>query len=113
MRKMLVLVMAAAAVALGGCNVMRGDQTTTEYADDAALTARVKAALLDNESVEGTDINVDVYQGKVQLTGFADSAEERSAAERIASNVEGVRGVDNNIRLRSDATSSEASSQPE
>lgn len=100
MRKTLILALAAMAVGLGGCNVMRGQQGVGEYADDAALTARVKAALLDNESVKGTDINVNVYQGKVQLSGFADSSAEKSTAERVARSVDGVRGVENNIELK-------------
>lgn len=110
MRKTLILALAAVAVGLGGCNVMRGQQGVGEYADDAALTARVKAALLDNESVKGTDINVNVYQGKVQLSGFADSSAEKSTAERVARSVDGVRGVENNIELK-DSSSGHATSR--
>jgi osmotically-inducible protein OsmY len=102
MRKLLILAVAAATatVTLSGCNVIRGQQEVGDYVDDAALTARVKAALLDNESVEGTDIDVNVYEGKVQLSGFADDAAERAAAEQIARGVNGVRGVENNIQLK-------------
>lgn len=100
MRQTLTIIVAAVAVGLAGCNVIRGQQDPGDYADDAALTARVKAALLDDESVEGTQINVNVYEGKVQLSGFADSPAERSSAERIAREVEGVRSVENNIQLK-------------
>lgn len=108
MRQTLTIIVATAAVGLAGCNVIRGQQDPGDYAGDAALTARVKAALLDDESVEGTQINVDVYEGKVQLSGFADNASERAAAERIARNVDGVRSVENNIELKDQGSTDSA-----
>lgn len=87
------------AVAGAGCTMLQGEQSAGEYVDDATLTARVKAALLDNEQVAGTQINVDAYQGQITLSGFADSEEERRTAEQIARQVPGVQSVQSNIRL--------------
>jgi hyperosmotically inducible protein len=97
----LVALAAAALLVTTGCNVMRGDQTTGEYVDDAALTARVKAALLDDEQVSGTSFDVNVYQGKVTLAGVADSAEEAKRAEQIARQTPGVKSVESTIRVAS------------
>ncbi|HKZ73482.1 MAG TPA: BON domain-containing protein [Steroidobacteraceae bacterium] len=101
MRKTIqIAALAAAAMCLAtACNVMRGDQEPSEYVDDAALTARVKAALLDDEQVAGTRFDVNVYQGKVTLSGVTDDPEEARRAEQIARQVPGVKGVDSNIRV--------------
>jgi osmotically-inducible protein OsmY len=89
----------ATLVIASGCSVIRGQETTGEYADDAALTARVKAALLDDEKVAGTHFNVDVNEGKVRLTGTAKNSDEKHRAESIAKQVPGVKGVDSDIQI--------------
>lgn len=94
-----------------GCNVMRGDQEPAEYVDDAALTARVKAALLDDEQVAGTRFDVNVYQGKVTLSGVTDDPAEARRAEEIARGVPGVKGVESTIRIAQAEANNE--SQPD
>ena len=101
---------ALAAVALlvaTGCNVMRGEQSAGDYVDDATLTARVKAALLDDDQVKGTNFNVDVYQAKVTLSGVTDSREQARRAEQIARQTPGVKGVESTIRVSQADTSSD------
>ncbi len=106
----LVALAAAAMLVTAGCNVLRGQQDAGEYVDDATLTARVKAALLDDEQVKGTQFDVDVYQGRVTLSGVADTDEERQRAAEIAKQVPGVRSVDNAIRLAEAGPSEDAES---
>lgn len=89
------------AIALPGCNVLRGQQTAGEYVDDVTITTKVKAELLDSSKVDGLDVNVDVNNGRVTLTGWASSATERSRATSLARGVEGVRSVDNQIKIKS------------
>jgi hyperosmotically inducible periplasmic protein len=96
---MKIVALAAAALLATGCNVMRGQQTPSDYADDAALTARVKAALLDDEQVKGTQFNVDVYNGKVTLSGVTDNAAQAKRAEQIAKQTPGVKSVESAIRV--------------
>jgi osmotically-inducible protein OsmY len=95
---------ATAAIAVGlavsGCNVMRGQSTAGQYVDDVAITTKVKAELLDSERVEGLDVNVDSTNGRVKLTGWADSAEEIRAAGDIARSVDGVKSVDNQLQVK-------------
>ena len=91
-----------AALPMAGCSMIQGDQSAGQYADDAALTARVKAALLDDEQVAGTSINVNVYNGEVTLAGFADTEAQRQRAAEIARQVPGVKSVESNsIRVAS------------
>ena len=101
MRKTIrIAALAAAAMFLAtACNVMRGDQEPSAYVDDAALTARVKAALLDDEQVAGSRFDVNVYQGNVTLGGVTDDAAEARRAEEIARGVTGVKSVKSTIRI--------------
>jgi hyperosmotically inducible periplasmic protein len=94
-----VALAAAALLVATGCNVMRGQQSASDYVDDATLTARVKAALMDDEQVKGTSFNVDVYQGKVTLSGVTDNREQAQRAQQVARQVPGVKGVENSIRV--------------
>lgn len=97
-----VLAVAAAlsVVQLTGCAVARDQQTVGAYIDDVALTTRVKARMADDKTVSATSINVETLNGTVQLSGFAKSAEERAAAERLARTTSGVQAVRNDILVR-------------
>lgn len=90
----------SAGVALGGCNVFRGQSTPGQYVDDVAITTKVKAKLLDNDSVDGLDVNVDSTNGKVTLTGWASTESEVRAASELAREVEGVKSVDNQLQVK-------------
>lgn len=70
-------------------------QTVGERVDDAEITARVKAALIEDDQVKARDIDVETQAGAVQLSGFVESEAEKSAAEAVARSVEGVGDIDN------------------
>ena len=99
----LVLVAAVSAAALlttTGCAVVRDQQPVGSYVDDTVLTTRVKAKFAADPAVDATAISAETLKGVVQLSGFAKSAGERAAAERLAREVSGVRGVSNDIVVR-------------
>lgn len=76
-------------------------ETTGQYIDDATVTAKVKTAIASNVGVRAaSNVNVETYQGKVQLSGFADSPDQASKAVDAAKNVNGVRTVENDIRVK-------------
>ena len=77
----------------------RGADNTKRAASDTAITAKVKSALLADEKVKGTKIDVETKEGTVTLTGTAKSPAEKDQAERLASAVEGVRTVVNRISV--------------
>ena len=83
-----------------GCAVMRGQETTGAYVDDAAITAAVKAKFIEDKVVSATSISVETLNGTVQLSGFAKSAAEKAQAEAIARNSRNVRAVRNDIAVR-------------
>jgi len=100
-----VTAVAAAALLLAGCNLIKGKETTSEYADDASLTARAKAALVSDKNVSATDFNLDVYQGNVTITGVAKTSAESARAEADIRKVPGVKSVKNAVRIASTGTS--------
>jgi hypothetical protein len=67
---------------------------------DAALTARVKAALIAERNLPWNTISVDTYEGAVQLSGFVPAPEIVSRAGRVTAGISGVRTVHNNILVR-------------
>jgi len=67
---------------------------------DAALTARVKAALIAERGIPSMAISVETYEGRVQLSGFLHAADMVSRAGRVTAGVSGVRTVHNNIVLK-------------
>lgn len=68
-------------------------ETTGEYIDDATVATQTKAALVANETVSALDINVEVYKGVVQLSGFVESDAQQSAALAAAGKIDGARKV--------------------
>jgi hyperosmotically inducible protein len=77
----------------------QAQQSSTNSADDAVIAATIKAGLLDNRNTSGTRINVDSYQGVVQLSGFARSEGEKDAATKVAESVAGVKKVLNSVAV--------------
>ena len=67
---------------------------------DAALTARVKAALVAERGLPWTGITVETYEGGVQLSGFVPAPDLASRAGRVTAGVSGVRTVHNNLVVR-------------
>lgn len=78
------------------------DQTTGEYMSDAAVTTKVKAELLRAKDINSMDIEVETYNGHVQLSGFVDSAWQVSKAEEVTRSVSGVRRVTNSLTHKRD-----------
>jgi BON domain len=67
---------------------------------DAALAARVKAALIAERGIPSKSISVDSYEGRVQLSGFVPLPDMASRAGRVTAGVSGVRTVHNNIVVK-------------
>ncbi len=94
------LVAAAALLSATGCAVTRDQQTVGAYIDDSTITTQIKSRMLNDENVAGTSISVETLNGTVILSGFAKSSLERSTAEKIARDVNGVKQVKNEIAVR-------------
>jgi hyperosmotically inducible periplasmic protein len=101
--KFLGAALAAAVLGLSAC-ASRDDSSKRgagEFTSDAALVTKVKTAIASDAGIgSASAINVNAYRGVVQLSGFVDSQEKIERAAQAARNVEGVRTVENNIRVR-------------
>jgi hyperosmotically inducible protein len=68
--------------------------------DDAVITAKVKAALAENDKYSTLKmVQVDTQKGEVTLTGKVSHKDEKEYAERVAKKVEGVKDVDNKLTV--------------
>jgi hyperosmotically inducible periplasmic protein len=94
-----VAVLAVLVACLGACSATRTQKTVGEQIDDTVLTAKVKAALVENDTTKARSVDVEVFRGIVQLNGFVDTAAEKSQATVAARSVSGVREVRNNLSV--------------
>ena len=95
------VVMAAAVLALSACAGSETKRSTMETGSDAALTTKVKTAIASDAGIgSASAINVTTYRGTVQLSGFVDSQEKIERAAEAARKVDGVKTVENNIKVK-------------
>lgn len=66
-------------------------------AENAALAAKVKAALAAEPGLNAPAIDVDAKDGVVSLFGTADNTANRDKAGRVAAKVKGVKSVNNKL----------------
>ncbi len=104
LRTRMSMLAAAAAFAVAGCQSSPKSETVGEYADDSVITAKVKTAILNDPQLKATEINVETYKGVVQLSGFVSSRDAELRATEVARSVSGVKAVNNDMRLKGDAT---------
>ncbi|MEZ5540902.1 MAG: BON domain-containing protein [Pseudomonadota bacterium] len=76
------------------------DKSAGQVVDDAAVQARVKARLVDENFFGGLNINIEIRRGVVQLGGFVDDAASATKAANTARSVEGVVAVDNQLHVK-------------
>jgi len=70
-------------------------------ADDTAITAKVKAAILAEPGLKSLQINVDSKGGTVTLSGNVASDNLRDRAKQIAMGTDGVKNVVDNLTVKS------------
>ena len=91
---------AATTLFSAGCAVVRQQETVGAYIDDTTITTQIKSRMAADPVVAALSISVETLKGEVQLSGFAKSAAERSKAEVIARDINGVKRVRNDIVVR-------------
>lgn len=83
-----------------GCVSTTKHQSTGQYIDDAMITTHVKAAILNEPSLKIAEIDVETYEGAVQLSGFVQSEADIATAVTVASRVKGVKSIKNDMHLK-------------
>lgn len=94
------LILAAAFAMMLGCASTATKSGTGEYIDDTVITTKVKAAIVNEETLKSAEINVETFKGVVQLSGFVNSEADIAKAAQVAREVKGVTSVKNDMRLK-------------
>ena len=107
--KVLSRVLAASLLSLASIAVVHAADTATAMpptsasagqADDATITAKVKAALSEDKQLSATKISVTSEQGVVRISGAVPSAEVGQRALELAAGVKGVRDVKSELTVK-------------
>ncbi|HEX6318926.1 MAG TPA: BON domain-containing protein [Burkholderiales bacterium] len=93
MKTLKALFLAASLLGLAGC------ASTGGFFDEASTTAKVKRAIYSEPSLKVMDISVSTDDGVVELTGVVKTRAERLKAAQVASKVEGVKRVKNELKV--------------
>lgn len=82
--------------ALQGC---RTNQSVGSQISDASITAAVKTKMIGDKDTKARNIEVNTEHGVVYLMGRVSSQAEKSEAERLARQCDGVRDVINQLEV--------------
>ena len=93
-------IFATVAITAVGCSSTNKQASTGEYVDDSVITTKVKSAILGEPGLKVSEINVETFKGRVQLSGFVRSQANINEAVAIAQGVSGVVSVGNDMRLK-------------
>ncbi|HEY5806548.1 MAG TPA: BON domain-containing protein [Povalibacter sp.] len=81
--------------------IRAADRSTGQVVDDTVITAKVKGEIAGKAGLDtGSDVNVEVNAGVVELSGFVATADEKVRAGELARSINGVKDVHNNISLK-------------
>ena len=75
------------------------DSTVGDKIDDASITAEVKSSLLSHRSTSALHTKVSTADGVVTLSGLANNAAEKSLVTKLATDINGVTSVVNNMTI--------------
>jgi len=75
-------------------------ETLGEKIDDASITTQVKFALIGHKSTSALKTKVTTVDGTITITGEAASDAEKSLVTKLASDVRGVKSVDNQMTVK-------------
>lgn len=99
-RRLALLGMAAAVLSLSACAATRTTEGTGEYVDDTVITTKLKAQILNEPTLKSSEINVETFKGRVQLSGFVNSKGDMDRAVALARGISGVTSVANDMRMK-------------
>ena len=96
-----VAVLATAFPLLPACAATASRESTGEYLDDAAITAKLKTKLLGDPTISGFAISVETFRGRVILAGFVNAQAQIDRAVALSREVPGVREVQSALVIKS------------
>ena len=81
------------------CENQKGSSTIGQGANDSWLWFKTRAALMTTSDLRESTINVDVVNDVITLKGTVATAAQKAAAEKVAKNIEGQKGVKNELKV--------------
>lgn len=85
---------------LQACAPTSTRESTGEYFDDSAITAKIKTKLLGDPLVSGFAVSVETFRGRVVLSGFVNSQAQVDRTIALAKEVPGVREVQSALVIK-------------
>jgi osmotically-inducible protein OsmY len=98
--RLCVLSAAVSLAALAGCASTSTHESTGQYIDDSSITTAVKAAIFNEATLKSSEINVETFKGRVQLSGFVSNPASIDRAVHVAQGINGVTSVANDMRVK-------------
>jgi len=83
-----------------GTKADNASQKVGTYIEDSVITAKVKAALVEDKQVSALKIRVSTKDGVVTLTGAVPSAEVGQHALQLAAAIDGVKDVKSALTVK-------------
>jgi hyperosmotically inducible protein len=83
-----------------GAAVVKSAENAGDYMDDTAITAKVKADILQDPLLKVFEIDVVTTDGVVKLGGMVDSKASIDRATEIARSVKDVKSVQNDLVIK-------------
>jgi osmotically-inducible protein OsmY len=80
----------------------KGSSTIGSGANDSWLWFKTRAALLTTSDLRESTINVDVVNDVVTLKGTVETAAQKTKAEQVAKDIDGVKSVKNELKVAPD-----------
>ena len=80
----------------------KGSSTIGQGANDSWLWFKTRAALLTTSDLRESTINVDVVNDVVTLKGTVETAAQKTKAEQVAKDIDGVKSVKNELKVAPD-----------
>jgi osmotically-inducible protein OsmY len=99
-KRLSVVILALVFASVLGCAGGPQKESTGEYLSDSWITSKVKLALAEDQQVKAREVNVETFKGRVQLSGFVISQTAMNQAVYVASGIQGVTSVQNDMRIK-------------
>lgn len=94
-------ILAVVITCITACGATNTSESTGEYLDSSATTAKVKGRLVDMLGAKAAmAIKVRTYKNNVQLSGFVNNNTIKERAGIIADNTFGVKQVNNSLIVK-------------
>ena len=101
-RSILSMIVATSLTTAAYAGDMDTDNKWEKGAKDAWIDGKAEATLLFNGNLDSFDINTDVKDGNVVLTGKVENSVDKKLAEELVANIDGVTSVDNKLTVVAD-----------